>query len=271
MSPRRIGTLVLVVALILCAASIASQYIRYHTVLGSQLSGASGGLLRVFHANDENSIPTWFSIVSLLISCALLFVIAHAARARDDRFARHWAWLAALFLLLSIDEGASLHELATRPLREAFGASGWHSYTWVVPGLLFCTLVALVYSRFLFSLPVRTRRLFALGAVTFTVGAIGVEGLGGWYDERNGSANMSYAILTATEECLEMLGTGIFVYALLDYLERHAGTVELSIGEGRRSPSVNAPAADEPVQIAPGRRSGSYGTGASRRRRAASG
>jgi len=240
--PRRFGRLLLVAAVGLSLASIASQFILYYTPLGSVLSGASGGVLRVFYSNNENSIPTWFSIVSLLLCSALLFVIAWSCRARRDRFAPHWLGLAVLFFLLSIDEGASIHELASRPLRELFGAGGWLYYSWVIPGALFVAAFAAVYARFLRALPLKTRILFAASGVTFIAGVIGMELIGGWHVARHGPSNMSFALLTAVEECLEMLGTGLFVYALLDYMERHVETFAIEIGRTQRLP------AGEPVE-----------------------
>ena len=60
-----------------------------------------------------------------------------------------------LFVLLSADEGASLHELLVTPLRRMVGGSPWLRYPLLVPGMAAVLTGALVFGRFLRSWPLR--------------------------------------------------------------------------------------------------------------------
>ena len=62
--------------------------------------------------------------------------------------------------------------------------------------------------------------LFVVSAVVFVAGAIGFELVDGRQYEAHGADDIVYAILYTCEESLEMLGTAIFIYALLLYIAR---------------------------------------------------
>jgi hypothetical protein len=78
--------------------------------------------------------------------------------------------------------------------------------------------VALVFWRFLLHLAVRHRRLFAVAAVLYVSGSVGVEMVSAYHADLHGVQNLTYELITVVEEALEMLGVLVFVYALLDYL-----------------------------------------------------
>lgn len=53
--------------------------------------------------------------------------------------------------------------------------------------------------------------------------AIGIEILGGQQNERYGTYNLVCAFYYTIEELLEMIGTAIFIYALLLYIKEFSG------------------------------------------------
>ena len=67
---------------------------------------------RLLDLDLENNLPSWYSSIALLLSAVMLPIIGlhHSGRAR--KFARHWLALAILFLCLSVDEVASIHEMS---------------------------------------------------------------------------------------------------------------------------------------------------------------
>ncbi len=201
--------------------------------------------LTLFDVGEERSIPTWFESILFLLCSILLAVITVAKRQRGDRFSLHWGVLSIIFLLLSMDEVATIHEIIgaefERLLRATIGfeAGGAISFFWVVPGAAFVLIVVLSYLRFLVHLPRRTRRLFLFAGALFVLGALGMEMLtaevvsssssianwvvsasGGMVDQ--GSANAIPTILkglqTSVEEMFEMLGLTALVYTLLVYI-----------------------------------------------------
>src|SRR5215204_3994875 len=115
--------------------------------------------LRIFDVGEERSIPTWFESIQFLLCSILLAVVAVASKQRNDRYSLHWNVLSIIFLLLSLDEVASIHEAigqqSERLLHSTTGLtpSGAISFFWVVPGAVFVIIVLLAYLRFLANLP----------------------------------------------------------------------------------------------------------------------
>jgi hypothetical protein len=177
-----------------------------------------------FLFDEEANVPTWYSSSVLLLCSALLGVIAYSTRRVGGRFVGQWTVLAIIFLALSVDEEAALHEGAIR-LRETFGLGGIFYYAWVIPGLIFVAILAITMFRLLLSLPPRSRALFLGSGVVFLSGAIGLEMVSAARAEVYGKNNLTQDVLTTVEELLEMSGAALFVYALLDYIRRHVGPV----------------------------------------------
>lgn len=253
-SPRRVFRVLLGIVLGLCLANLAAQFARYF--LGR---GALWGFTRVVDLDYENTIPAWYSSVALLLCSVLLAMIAAVKRQQRDRFKNHWAGLSAIFLLLSIDEAASLHELLIEPVRNSLKTDGYFYFAWVIPGLAFVFLVTVLYWKFLASLPVKTRNLVILSGVIFIGGAIGVEMLGGNYLQEN-AANISYenfagwrgmgvALILTLEEALEMIGVAIFVYALLDYMRNAAREFKFIVSDRQADPALEVSADRVPVAL----------------------
>jgi len=207
-------------------------------------------VLRLFYFDSENTIPTWYSSFGLLLCAILLAIIAFAKKQQGATYALHWGGLAGLFLLMSIDEVAQIHDKAGTTLGSAlvnfmgFTPSGLFHYTWLVPGIAIVLIVLLAYLKFLANLPRSTLLLFLLAGGLFVGGAIGtemVESLFAFGVEESGnkmwtappSTQRTFAAIVATEEFLEMLGVVVFIYALLTYISSYhvkkAATIHIQI------------------------------------------
>lgn len=136
-----------------------------------------------------------------------------------------------IFLCLSLDEAAGLHELTVKPLRSMLGADGMLLYTWVVLGAAFLVLFMAAYLRFFRKLPPDTRWLFAIAGTLCVGGALGMELVGGYYASLYGHRNLMFATLTTIEEVGEMAGVLIFIHALLSYISTYIGEVTIHIGD----------------------------------------
>jgi len=161
----------------------------------------------------------------------MLFLIASIRKRAGDRYALHWRVLSIIFLYLSVDEAASIHELAIGPLRSALNTSGIFYFAWVIPAAALVLLFVLAYLRFLAHLPGKTRRLFLLAGIIYVSGALGMELVGGYQTDFYGRENMVYALIANTEEFFEMMGVVVFIYALLSYmsLQMKVKAVDLQI------------------------------------------
>lgn len=227
LNPRRVAAVLLGIVAALVAASTVGQLIFYF----SGHDHAFGFVPR-FSLVQEANVPTWYSSTTLLVCAVLLGVVARVEREAGSRFALHWKVLALLFLYLSIDEAAELHELLIEPLRGTLNAGGLFHFAWVVPGIALLVVLGLAYARFLVHLPASTRRLFVAAAATFVGGAVGAEMVGGAWVESRGFHNLGSVLIWTVEESLEMLGIAVFVYALLRHLELRGGAVTVTVHSG---------------------------------------
>ena len=216
-NPRRIGLILGLIALYLTAQSLFNEFLLETFGLSN-----SGSLLAVildlFSVNLEESIPTWFSTVIIFIAAGLVALIAMFKRASDDRYARHWLWLSVIFLYLSMDEGAAIHEILADPLQQAFNTRGYLTFGWQIVAVPLVIIFGLLYFRFLLHLPPRTRNLFVLAASLYAGGALIVEGISANQWALGGGVTLPYLTIATIEECFEMLGVVIFIYALLAYI-----------------------------------------------------
>ena len=209
--------------------------------------------LTVFSLDKEANIPTFYSFLALLFSSLLLSVIAHAKNLDSSPYKQHWKILSFIFLYLSIDEASQLHEKLNHPMRNLLHGTGFLYFTWVVPLAVLVVIFLFSYSKFLFHLPVSTRKLFVAATALYIGGAIGVEMLGGYVAYTTGQENVSYVIVTTLEEFLEMLGIVVFIHALVSYIKTYLGGVSWNIYiPGKNSQvtehqNIGIPALSEPA------------------------
>jgi hypothetical protein len=222
-SPRRFFTAALTVAGTLAAVSVLAQWWAYSSGETSILPW-----VRLVNLTREGNIPTWWQFSTLLACGALAATIARAAHDNGEaRRTREWAAVATAFLYLSMDEGAGIHELAVRPLRQMFNTTGLLYYPWIVIGAAAAAVVAFGARRFVAALPRRTRRTLLLAAGVFLAGALGFEAVGGMVAEDYGRANMRYAAISTLEELFEMFGVALAAKAMLEHIRDHVGVVRV--------------------------------------------
>lgn len=175
------------------------------------------GLIPLFDFDTENNIPTLYSSISLIVVSLLLLFIAFLRKKVNLSFIP-WLGLSIIFLFLSIDEIASIHERLASPSREIFKTSGLLYFAWVIPYGIALIVFIIAYLKFLIELPRNIMILFLISGTIFISGAIGFELLGGRQYELYGPDNILYSIFYTSEEFLEMLGIALFTYTLLTYL-----------------------------------------------------
>ncbi|NEO61467.1 MAG: hypothetical protein F6J98_13905 [Moorea sp. SIO4G2] len=214
-SPWRVTRFLIVVVLCLLILSVVGQFTLYFL---PDFPGRDG-IVEEFNIDAEGNFPSMYSALTLLLCSILLAIIAQAKKVEGNRYAFHWKLLAFIFLYLCLDEGLSLHEHVITPLRK-LGFSGFLYHAWVVPAALILPIIGLLFLRFLFSLPSKTRRLFIIACCLFIGGAMGMEVIGGNHADLYGEDNLNYEIIVTIEEFLEMLGIIVFLHSLLSYMNR---------------------------------------------------
>lgn len=196
------------------AASLTQDLLLHSSGVGS------GAKVWLLDADSEQSVLTWTSVLALFATAQLLFQHGQDALAAGRRPALPWFGLAALFLVLSLDEFASLHEKVSALLQnQGFGGSGLFHFAWAAPAGLVAILGLLALGPFLASLGRRTRRLALLSALLYLGGAVGTEMIGGLLAEQGGIDSLAYRLAANAEEALELSGIFLFIYALLAYRE----------------------------------------------------
>ena len=184
--------------------------------------------VRLFDISEEANITAWFSSLLLLFSAVLLTVIAKAKSTSAKPYARHWGFLSIIFLYLSLDEAAKIHEITIKPMRSFFNASGFFYYAWVIIAIPFILLFGFLFMRFVLDLPPSTRAQFIIAGVIFLIGALGFEMLGGYYRDKLVAGLNICPILVTLEEFFENVGIVVFISALGSYSKAQPDTMNIS-------------------------------------------
>lgn len=226
LQPRKILVLLLSVFLVLLLAHIVSMIFWF--ALGHP---SVFGFVQLFNFDDEVNFPSLFSGLCILLSSALLFLIAQIHK-NEGSSHLSWTFLAAIFLFLAVDEVASIHEMAIEPLRNNLNATGVFYFAWILPYGLATLILGVSYLRFLIALPNKTMKLFLTAGGLYVGGAIGMEMVSGRYAEVHGLYNFPYGLLITIEESMEMIGLIIFVFALLSYISSQFPAFKLTVDDG---------------------------------------
>lgn len=165
---------VLILLTILCVVQflIYVGTVSYYSVAPLGFPGELE-LIQVFDMDNEVSIPTWFSQFLFLGVSLLALLIYSAKRFQKEKGATYWLGIVLIFVYLSIDDGAALHENMSSLGWILAGSEGIFYYAWWVPMAIIVLILALLYLRFYLALPGKTQLLLALSFLIFVGGAIG--------------------------------------------------------------------------------------------------
>ncbi|MCB1124592.1 MAG: hypothetical protein KJT03_23770, partial [Verrucomicrobiae bacterium] len=210
--PKRILIFLLGCFVFLLLMNFASVWMKFTWGL-DRFQGAA----RLFHFDEENNVPSFFSALCLFVSSLLLLQISLLRKKQSAAYLA-WLGLSLIFCFLSVDEVAMFHERLVGPLDQILDTSGYLRFAWVIPYGLATLILAVVYLRFLVRLPGKTRTLFIVAGILFISGALGMEMISANYFDHHGGKTLAYDLMTTLEESLEMLGVFTFIYALLAYL-----------------------------------------------------
>ena len=179
-------------------------------------------LTRMFDPGLENSIPTAFSSLNLLISSVLLFAIYRHSKDRSELTTVYWLSLSIIFFGLSVDEVAQLHErFAKLQLYTGVLIPVIEDRSWLLYGAAFTVVVFLLHIPFLRQLNRQTMALFLLSGAIFVSGALGFEFLAAWmlYHEIVATrVDLIYRTGVIFEEGFEMYGIALFNCTLFGHV-----------------------------------------------------
>lgn len=169
--------------------------------------------LRHISLDGELNIATWYSSTLMLAASFLALVCSRGDADRRQR--PYWLLIAAVMLLMSIDETASIHE----SFITVFEGWGEHSdylhFSWVVLGIPATILFALVVVPFLLRLERRVALMMILAGGLFVFGALVMEMIDGAIQVRLGADSLAYRAGAAIEDSFELAGMTLFVLVLM--------------------------------------------------------
>lgn len=227
--PRRIALVLTGISLALAVISWA--IVAYEWSLGVNNTYWITEASSLLNVTFEGNIPTWYTVLLLLIAALLSLLIAAYTIQRQLRWRLHWVGLMLVFLYLSLDEAAAIHETFTTPLREAFHTTGYLFFAWMFVGIPVAIVIALLFLPFVWNMPMKIRMVFFLAGLVFLLGAVGVESIGAklWY-ETDGLVTPLYTAVGGVEEFLEMFGIILAIYGLLVYLDTQVDMITIHFG-----------------------------------------
>src|ERR671926_1748521 len=103
-TPRALLTVFVPAIVLLDVANAIAIFLYHHR------HHHGGRFFQEFSLDREANVPSWFSSALLLTAAAMLAVVALDALARKARWGRHWAGLSVVYVVLSLDETAEIHE-----------------------------------------------------------------------------------------------------------------------------------------------------------------
>ena len=215
MSKKVLWTLVGITAVLL-VVHLGMQYLNLSL---DEKHGQVFELSNRVDMDDEVSLPTWFSQF-LLLAVGVTALVASKFETSPGR-RKVWKLVGVVGVLFAIDEAAAIHEFVLQSLHllrfgEDAPTAALNAWWIVLP------LIGAVGGWFLWwivrTLPARTVKLLLLAGVVYLAGAVGIELTS---NDFVASPFLYQGVLTGVEEVLEMLGSILALYTVLDYLERH--------------------------------------------------
>ena len=213
LSIRSIMTILVICGLVVVGLGVAREIAV--AMLGTETPLRD---LRHLALDSEHALPAYYSSLLLFVAAALLFVIATLVSQSGQVDHRRWFLLALIFLVMSVDEAVSFHEVLIEPLRNKLGLGGIFYFSWVIPGAAAVLALGLWFLPFLFRLPRTTAALMMLSGGLFVGGALGLELLGGVFAEAQGMQSSTYLAVAIAEETLEIAGVTLFIATLLMHI-----------------------------------------------------
>lgn len=208
-SPERVLKWLILIWVVLVGLHIFGQYL-WHIEGLHHLSI----YIDRFGMDEEVSAPTWYA-ASLLLAISFFMWLMGLAVKETAWKSRMWQGLAVVFLLLSIDEGSSIHEVISDPIREILNIdSGFLYFAWVVPAFVLVGGFLVWVARLWISLPTTVKTLMAMGLTIYVGGAVGVELLEARYFTERG-VDFGYTLLVAIEESMELVGLILILYSTM--------------------------------------------------------
>ncbi len=184
----------------------------------------SAQLTEWFSLDGEGNFPALYSALILLLSAILFQLVAICCRGNQRHQATwgYWQALAGVFAFLAMDEAILIHEkFDNNTLLGWVNTSGLLAWPWVILYSLLVLIFIAVFFRFWWGLEPFFRVGYAVAAVMFVTGGIGLEMAGAYVYTLSDSESLPYRILVIVEESLEMTAIVLLISINLTIVARY--------------------------------------------------
>ena len=178
--------------------------------------------VRMFDLDMERNIPTLFSSLLLALGSLLFYLLSLIDNDKKEK--NYWRGLSLVFIFLSFDESAKIHEQIGDYVEKYVHLDGYFYYPWVLVYGFGIILLAMIYMKFFWSMPRKVFWSFMAAATLYLTGAIVFDMIGGNEASQHGTTTILYSIYYTIEESLEMLGSIYLISILLKLLEHKSIT-----------------------------------------------
>lgn len=218
--PKKVFLRILIIIAVLLVLHIGS----YLYLLVNNLD-PENFLFRKLNFNNERNVPAIFSGMLHFATSYLLVVIA-LSKLKIKNTKWFWGSLSLIFLFLGLDEIFTIHERMSSNIFD-LEENTIYFYNWVLVYIVGLLLLSVIFIKPLLSLPKKTLFKFILAGFVFVFGAIVLETIGAniVFQAELSHEEMAiqplFFILATFEELFEMLGVTLFIYALLDFINKY--------------------------------------------------
>lgn len=172
--------------------------------------------LNVLYVNSNDNLPKWYSSMLLTLAGVLLYLIAQKNRAPKSHFFS-WVLLSFTFFFLSLAKTTSFDQSFFGTIRMGLRVVGIQIAPFLF-GVLLIALFLFLFAPFFFMMEGKVKKYVAISVIVYVFVSLFFDVLSSQFYHAQG--RVWYVLLSGCEELCEMIGTIIFLYALLLQLVR---------------------------------------------------
>ena len=224
LTPNGVTNRLFCVIALLAVAGLIAVYLK--TVLGFK---TAFGFVQLFDLDVEFNIPSLYSSTVIFLNALVLFSISKITKSEGKPGGHYWKSMGFVFVYLSLDELASIHEHLDDLVAHFSKQNLIHEGgpLWILPFAVLLAIFGLYFFRFYLRLPKETKLQFFVAGAIFVAGAVGVEILGNPSPDHP-MAGFIRGLYSTLEETMEMVGMACFLRSLLSYIVHHTQAESLT-------------------------------------------
>jgi hypothetical protein len=183
-------------------------------------------LTRFFDGDYKVNFPTAAKTTLLLAIVVLMLGCWVASRTSGQPAARGWLLLAAATGFAFVDESTYLHQSLADVLHDYFDLHGVLRFAWTIVYIPAAVVVGFFLLRNLRDLRSEVRRRLLPGGMIYVLGALAFEPFKSHVSESRGLDSLSFKLLAATSDSLQLVGLTLLFSAVLYAAQQLARSYE---------------------------------------------